>query len=202
MRRLFAAAEGKAYNAAQEQQRSDALVALREANEQLYDSLMDLEMMEVDQFRAALDAFELQYNALHNASKEAINSTFDEMRTLATAWTEEAQDYATQRHDLFVSEAQNDSDELSDELKQVLNDKEGMTNAITGEHESRIGFLDATEDTLGKDETRAYNSIIDGLREGEYRRNRERVNEISKLVHDTNKDMIEELQAALDAEDK
>lgn len=196
-KKLFAASAGRD-TAAADQERLDALAALKEANEQLYDQLMEIELVQVDQFVAALDAFETNYAAMHAASMEAISSTFLSLRDLQTAWVAEAHEIATLRHETFVEENEADKEELADELKAVLNDKEGMLASIESAREARISFLDATEDALAKAETAAYRKVLNDLRDAEHRRNRGRINEISHLVRSTNQEAIDKLDSSMD----
>lgn len=159
---------------------------------------MELELVTVDQFVAALDAFETNYAALHSASMEAISSTFLTLRDLQVAWVAEAHEAAALRHETFVEENEADKDEVADELKAVLNDKEGMLASIESAREARISFLDATEDSLAKAETAAYRKVLNDLRDAEHRRNRGRVNEISHLVRSTNQEAIDKLDRSMD----
>mmetsp|Transcript_5108 Transcript_5108/g.15105 ORF Transcript_5108/g.15105 Transcript_5108/m.15105 type:complete len:547 (-) Transcript_5108:357-1997(-) len=174
---------------------------LRAANDHLYEELMELEMMQVDQFIAALDAFERNYTNMHQATLDRVASTFNETRELASAWHDEAKELAALRHDEFVEHNLNDSDDLSDEVKVVLNDKEGMTNALEQANEARISFLDSIEDAVAKAERAAYDGVVNGLRKGEHNRNRDRINEIAQLVHTVNKKIIDDLDTSIDQDD-
>lgn len=177
------------------------IAKLKSANEELYDYLMEIEFMQVDQMVAALDAFEANYSGMHAASLEAISNTFVALRDLQAAWVHEAHDTANLRHERYVDNGEADKDEVPDDLKVVLNDKEGMGTSIDNAREARIAFLDATEDALAKAETAAYNGVLSALRDGEHNRNRERVHEISNLVRAINQTEIDALDSTMDAED-
>lgn len=200
VKKLFAASAGR-ITPADEQERENRLAALKKANESLYDQLMEIELMQVDQFIAAIDAFEINYMGMHTASLEAISSTFLSLRDMQVAWVAEAHELAALRHDKFVEENEAENDEVSDELKAVLNDKEGMITSIDNAREARISFLDATEDALAKAETAAFHKVINDMREAEHSRNRERVNEISHLVRTINNDVIDELYRSMDGDE-
>ncbi|KAJ1638961.1 hypothetical protein T492DRAFT_857577 [Pavlovales sp. CCMP2436] len=176
-------------------QRDEAISSLREGNEALHEQLLEIEMMQVDQFIAAIDSFEATYTGMHGTSVEAISITFNALRELATGWTAEALEIASERHDWFVAENLSESDDLADELKAVLNDKEGMEGltGIEGAAEARLSFLDATEESVAKAEKAAFNAVLNALREGEHRRNRQRVNEVSHLVHTINQELLDKL---------
>jgi hypothetical protein len=185
----------------QEQERIDAIAELRRANAALYDELLELETMQVDQFINAIDTFEANYTGMHSATLEAITSTFQATRELAAFWIAEAHEVTHERHEWFVAENLNDSDDISDELKAVLNDKDGLVASLDAANEARIGFLDSTEDQLGKAEKAEFTKVITELREGEHRRNRERVNEVSSQVHTINKELIDKLDRSMDADE-
>jgi hypothetical protein len=181
--------------------RVQAIVELKAANEHLYDQLLELEMMQVDQFIAAIDAFEAAYTAMHASTLEQVSATFNAARELAATWVAEAHEVATLKVDEFVAHNLNDSDDVSDELKAALNDKDGLLAALAAANEARISFLDSTEDKLAKAEKRAFNAVISELRDGEHRRNRERINEVSHLVRDIHRELIDELEASLDTDE-
>lgn len=162
---------------------------------------MEIELTQVDQFATALDAFEGAYTAMHAGSMEAASATFLALRELQATWVAEAQEAAAVRVDRFAEENEADSDELPDELKAVLNDKDGLLTSIDNAREARIGFLDATEDALGKAMAAKFNEAVREKRAGEHRRNRERVSEISHLVLAINKEAIGKLDSTASMSD-
>ncbi|KAL3904471.1 MAG: hypothetical protein SGPRY_011272 [Prymnesium sp.] len=63
--------------------------------------------------------------------------------------------------------------------------------AINVAHDSRVSRLDSKEDELRQAEQRTCNNIVQQVHDEEYMRNRTRVIEVYKLVHEVHKKELE-----------
>lgn len=171
------------------------LQSLRQANLVLYEALMDLEVSGSERNAQSISLFEAAYDELSKRSLERIAAFFTRTREL------EAQ-FAEQLH-AAVAELLDDAarhpervDDVAEELKLLLLDKEAVNNGLAAAHEARVSRVDALEDEMRSLEMSRAAALVSAAADAEHARNRMRVNEAWNLVHVIHK---EELDASADA---
>ena len=73
-------------------------------------------------------------------------------------------------------------DSLPEAARLLLQDKEGLVNALQASHDSHTGRIDALEDRLVNQELKTANDLAMANMQSEYRRNRDRVSEIINYI--------------------
>ena len=71
---------------------------------------------------------------------------------------------------------------LTEEQREVLKEKEPLLAAIQASHDMHLSKIDAKEDMMTQQQTRAFNKMIAGDKETAAQRNRSRISEIAALV--------------------
>jgi hypothetical protein len=97
-------------------------------------------------------------------------------------------------HDL-LEKFQNEllGDDVSDEVKSILLDRDMCMNAVAGSHDIHIGKLLEEEEAMRSKETAKFVFLVEGQREEEYNRNRARGMEIENLLNSNYEEMDEML---------
>jgi len=172
------------------------LQMLQKANTALYESLMDLEMAQVECYAESITQFESAYDELSKRTQESTAAFFGRMRELEAAYHERVIGAAGE-----LLEDKGDGgkvDGLSEEAKSLLQDKETLMNALNAQHDAKVSRLDGREDELRSAEERARDGVTQQAKQDEYSRNRTRVVEIWNLVHVIHKDELELSSSALE----
>jgi len=170
-----------------QQLQTQQLQMLQKANTALYETLMDLEMAQVERYAASISSFDLSYDELSKKTQEATTGFFGRLRDLEAAYHERAIAAATE-----MMENKDDKLEgLSEEAKTLLQDKETLMNTLNGAHDAKVSRLDQREDELRNLDQQALTAVTQQARNDEYTRNRTRVVEIWNLVHVIHKNELE-----------
>ena len=160
------------------------------STDSLYDTLMDLEMAQVEAYQSTITAFEANYDGLTKKALETSNVFSNKLRDLENGYHERAGVAAAE---LTEKVAANEGEGLSEEAKMLLQDKETLQNALTGAHDARVAQLDKKEDEIRSNEEKSNTAIVKQVREDEYHRNRNRVVEIWNLVHKIHKEELDRM---------
>lgn len=191
---LTLAADGANEGASQQQ-----VAVLRKANGDqrdpnstgsLYDTLMDLEMAQVEAYQTTISAFEANYDGLTKRAQETLAVFFGKLRDLEAAYHERQGVAAAE---LLERVTANEGEGLSEEAKMMLQDKETLQNALNAAHDARVSRLDQKEDEIRTKEEKLNVAVVQRVREDEYQRNRNRVVEIWNLVHKIHKDELDRM---------
>ena len=166
-----------------------------EGGESLYDTLMDLEMAQVEAYAETIAAFDSSYDHLSKATQETSQAFFSKLRDLETAYHDRV---SAASMELLEKAAGTDGEGMAEEVKMLLSDKETLQNALNGAHDHRVAQLDGTEDALRVEEEKAANAILVRVKDAEYVRNRSRVVEIWNLVHKIHKEELDRMAEAAD----
>jgi hypothetical protein len=168
---------------------------------QLTDSLMECELQVVE----SVDALNLEYvkdqEQLAAQNRELFTGFFTRLVDLENAFFEKQGEKVLQ----LWERAQNDDhyvNALATEAARNLltGDKDAMLTAINGMHDARIARLNAREELFGKQERARFERLVQGTKDREYRRNRNRTQEIWG-VGDAAQSEAEQLMQMLNAEE-
>lgn len=190
---------------------------LREANDELKDKLMELEVELQEQVETVQGVYYKLYKELVDFNGTTFQDFFQKLRVLEQAWSEKLLHSAKELMETFSAAKEADKDKgkkgdgddmsslggiegYDEQLKALLGDKELLLGSITASHENHGMKLDGKEDELLTNEKKEIENIMDGLGRDEHRRSRLRVSEILKVVDEVNTVQIDEAFAAANAE--
>ncbi|KAJ1503426.1 Dynein regulatory complex subunit 3 [Coelomomyces lativittatus] len=139
------------------------------------DSLMSMELILVEQFEDLNKEFERNYTDLCNSIKEQVTSWFVKCRELETENHEKINDAVLAA---FDKQSKSDMEDLDDMLRDLLRDKDGVVNHITGSHEFRISKIDAQEEIFITGISEELEKTISKVQLEELKRDRSRIKEI------------------------
>jgi len=151
----------------------------------------------VERYAESISAFEGCYEELSKRLQEASTTFYNKVRELENAFTLKLESSAAGLTGEEEESRHTDPEErLSEEVKNLLADRETLGNLLTAAHDTRVGMLDAREDGTRAAELKALNEVLGGARADEYNRNRNRVVEVWNLVHVIHKNELEQVVLA------
>ncbi|KAJ3020829.1 Dynein regulatory complex subunit 3 [Thoreauomyces humboldtii] len=181
---------------------------LRDGVQQLSDTLISHEMTLVEQFEEVLKEFERNYTEMSSSINETAASSFARLRELENEFHERLSEAVLAAVDRFIKgdiaagaaaaagEIKKDDkegggvlDQVEDELRDIIGDKDVLVNAINSSHDFRLGKFDHQEDTLVTGVARDLETIIQKTHELEVTRNRDRVCEIIAFLDKSSADI-------------
>ncbi|KAJ3339625.1 Dynein regulatory complex subunit 3 [Gonapodya sp. JEL0774] len=157
----------------------NALSSLKEELDTLSNKLMAAEMTLVEQFEDVIRDFEKAYAELIQAVNEFAQSSYARMRELENEFQEKLNDVVMTAFDRIVK---GDMDDIDDDTRDLLSDKDALANLVNASHDARISKVDHEEDMLSSGHMKDLEMAIQGTHEGEWNRNRMRVCEIVAFV--------------------
>ena len=197
-----------------------AVETLTQANDALYELLMDIELSQVERYAAAIMAFEVAYDGLSKKTSEATQVTgairrnsaqfgaqFSHAASLRSqAFFNSARDMETAYHEEMVAvgtalleklaENEAELDALPEDARLLLQDKDALLGALGAAHDQRISKLDAKEDETRAIEEKNLKAVGKQVHEDEYHRNRTRVTEVYNLCRHIHKRELDEFAGA------
>jgi len=173
---------------------SQQLQMLQKANAALYETLMDLEMAQVERYAESISAFESSLDELSKKTQEATTNFFQKLREIESGYQERMIGAVGE----LLEDKGEKSEGLGEDARAMLQDKEAVMNLITTAHDAKVGLLDQKEDELRSSEEKSLNAIVQQVRGDEYTRNRTRVVEIWNLVHVIHKNELELSTSAME----
>jgi len=160
---------------------------LHKANEALYERLMDLEVSSSERYAESISAFESAYDELTKKTIEQTGIFFGKLRDLEAAYHERLVAGAAE---LLEKVAADQGDNLPEDARSMLSDKDTTMGALNTAHDARVARLDAKEDELRTMENGSNASIIQSTVDAEYHRNRTAVIEVWNLCHVVNRNEL------------
>ncbi|KXS22377.1 outer arm dynein light chain 1 [Gonapodya prolifera JEL478] len=157
----------------------NALSHLKEELDTLSNNLMTAEMTIVEQFEDVIRDFEKAYAELVQSVNETVQSSFARLRDLENEFHEKINDIILTAFDRLIK---SDMEDIDDEIRELLSDKDALANLVNSSHDSRISKLDHDEDTVTSGHARDLEATILGTHEREWNRNRMRVCEIVSFI--------------------
>ncbi|EGF76279.1 hypothetical protein BATDEDRAFT_92813 [Batrachochytrium dendrobatidis JAM81] len=164
----------------------EALKTLREDTHLLFNHLMSAEMIIVEQFEEVLKEFERNYTELCSIINETGQTSFSRLRDLENEHQEKFLEAILVMYERFNK---GDADEVDDEIRDIMSDKDVLMNAINASHDFRLGKLDHQEDELVTGVAKDQDQIIKKTHDDEVRRNRNRICEIIAFLDKTNQEI-------------
>ncbi|KAK3789570.1 hypothetical protein RRG08_016249 [Elysia crispata] len=157
---------------------------LQEYNDQvtaLWDKLMGLELQLVDQLEEIIKDFERNMQDLVSVFLESVQAYLTQARDLENIHNEKMIESATSA---LEKAAKNELDEdVPEELKMLLVDKDTVMNAVTSSHDVHLLKIDNKEDDIVTRINNWLKNMIETIHvEQEIQRNRMRVTEITHLI--------------------
>ncbi|KAJ3000105.1 Dynein regulatory complex subunit 3 [Globomyces sp. JEL0801] len=157
----------------------DAVKELREITQTLSDFLMGAEMVIVEQFEEVIKEFERNYTELCNAINECGQTSLARLREIETEFLEKFSEAIMVMYERFNK---GDIEEIDDEIRDIMSDKDVLINAINSAHDFRLSKLDQQEDSLVTGVAKDQETVIKQKYAAEVKRNRDRVGEIIALL--------------------
>ncbi|KAJ3041156.1 Dynein regulatory complex subunit 3 [Rhizophlyctis rosea] len=155
---------------------TDALLhQLKSSLSQLSDFLLSSELTLVEQFEDVVKEFERNYTELSGGINEYAASSFARLRELENEWHERLSEVVLGAYERV---AKGDVEEVEEEIRELMGDKDALVNAINGSHDFRLGKFDQQEDALISGVSRDLESVVQKTHDAEVQRNRDRVCEI------------------------
>ncbi|MEW5300612.1 MAG: hypothetical protein WDW36_003530 [Sanguina aurantia] len=147
----------------------------------LKDELLDIEMEAVEQLAALLQEFDRNYSEIADTNKGQYNAHFTQVRDLQNMFLNQVSTLAITLYEKYNQE-NSDLDGLPEEARQLLQDKDGLLNALQTSHDAHMAKIDGLEDRLTSTELRRANELTSGNVVWAHKRNRDRITEIINYV--------------------
>jgi len=153
---------------------------LKETVNVLYDELMNLEMLLVEQLNDILEEFAESYQEFVARNTTAIANTFRDLTEHAVWFNESISTLVIRLMEKMSKEEKPFED--SPEAYQLLSDRDTIKAAVTSSNDNHVQKLQTSEDKVREAEEGGAKNLVEGLRQNEYERNRHRVSEINELT--------------------
>lgn len=170
------------------------LQTLHKANDTLFEKLMDLEVSQSERYAESISTFESAYDELTKRTFEVLQVFFAKLRDLETSYHERL---VAAGSELLERVASDHADNIPDEARTLLQDKDTLNGVINAAHDARVARLDAKEDELRTLEDVSNKATIKSAVDAEYHRNRTRIIEIWNLSSQ-NRDELASVASAAD----
>jgi len=164
---------------------------LRKETGSMGELLLDLEVQQVEKTEDLINELENVLTEMKAATLDAQQNWFRGVEAMEDAFFNGMRQLV---HDL-LEKFQNEllGDDVSDEVKSILLDRDMCMNAVAGSHDIHIGKLLEEEEAMRSKETAKFVFLVEGQREEEYNRNRARGMEIENLLNSNYEEMDEML---------
>jgi len=149
--------------------------------------LLDLEVQQVEKTEDLINELENVLTEMKAATLDAQQNWFRGVEAMEDAFFSGMSQLVHDLLDKFQNELL--GDDVSDEVKSVLLDRDMCVNAVSGSHDIHIGKLLEEEESMRMKEVTQFNFLVEGQREGEYKRNRARGMEIENLLNSNYEEM-------------
>ncbi|KAJ3027082.1 UNVERIFIED_CONTAM: Dynein regulatory complex subunit 3 [Siphonaria sp. JEL0065] len=161
----------------------DSIKTLKEDTLKLSDDLMAIEMQVVEQYEDVIKEFERNFTEQCSALNEYGQSSFARMRELENEYQERFSESILMTFERF---SKGDLEEIDDELRDILSDKDALVNTVNGSHDFRLGKFDHQEDLLVSGVGQELETLTKKLHDLEIQRDRDRVCEIFTFIDKCN----------------
>ena len=160
---------------------------LREANDGMKAALMSQEVKLVERIEMVLGEFESRYGDLRSASADLMERYFRAAENAENVYFEAALALVNELLEQFGDDKL--PDEVTDECRGLLADREVLLNSCATSHDTHLSKLLTVEEGLrnrGNSETQA---MVQGYKQAEWQRNRSAIKEVRRL-HVANENTI------------
>jgi len=163
---------------------------LQDANTELNDDLLELELRQMEADDQIISDFERRYGDLVTLFVEAAsNGFFAKVRDLENAFHTRAMTMSTEELEHFAA---GQLEDVTEEAQIFLSDKDIVFASLNASHDSHLGVLDGLEDVIVTKERKMYSTLVSDARSESHSRDRQRITEIATVTARNNKE-IEEL---------
>uniref|UniRef100_A0A7S3F2K4 Uncharacterized protein n=1 Tax=Haptolina ericina TaxID=156174 RepID=A0A7S3F2K4_9EUKA len=149
---------------------------------------MDLEMSQSERYAESISAFEGNFDELSKRTLEVSQTFFGKLRDYEGQYHEKLNNAGLE---VLEKVAASDVESFPEEARTLLGDKDTLLSAISTAHDMRVAKLDAKEDQFRTDEQASLAAAVKQTVADEYMRNRTRILEVWKLVHEVHKKELE-----------
>jgi hypothetical protein len=172
---------------------------LRKETGRMGEILMDLEIQQTEKFDDLINELENTFIEMKAGSIDAQQLWFRTVEAFEDTFSNGMNALVMD----LLEKSQNDllGDDISDEVKNLLLDRDTCLNAVAGSHDIHVGKLLQKEDDMRAREVKMFNGLVDGNREKEYKRNRGRVMEIEHLLNYNYEEMDEKVAEGRELDD-
>ncbi|KAI9094323.1 hypothetical protein DFS34DRAFT_243321 [Phlyctochytrium arcticum] len=176
---------------------ADCFRTLRNESRNLSDTLLSQEMTLVEQFEDVLKEFERNYTEMSSSINETGATSFARLRELENEFHERLSEAVIAAVDRFIKGDLNqdkdkdgmDLPDVEDDLRDIMNDKDALMNAINSSHDFRLGKFDHQEDVLATGVAKDLEKVIQAAHDRELARDRDRVCEIIAFLDRCNSEI-------------
>ena len=116
------------------------LQALHRANDALYEKLMDQEVSQSERYAQSISTFESTHDELTKRTLELLQGYFGKLRDAESAYHERL---VAAGSELLERVASDHADNIPDEARALLQDKDTLMGVINAAHDARVARLDA-----------------------------------------------------------
>lgn len=163
---------------------------LQDANTELNDDLLELELRQMEADDQITSDFERRYGDIVNLFVEAAsNGFFAKVRDMENAFHTKAMSMATEELEHFAA---GQLEDVTEEAQIFLSDKDIVLASLNASHDTHLGIIDGLEDVIVTSERKTYNTLVSDARAESHSRDRKRITEIATVTRRNNKE-IEEL---------
>nr|CAI5846270.1 unnamed protein product [Callosobruchus analis] len=156
---------------------------------EVWKNLMKLEIQLFEQLEEVNSNVEHALTEMINTFIEESQALFSQIRALEVIFSENLGDAGGRAMTQAVI---TDFQDVSPALKNIISDREALTNAIGASHDLHLQVIDNREDTLNSRAKGWLNNFVEALNKGEIERNRQKILEINHFL-DIQREELEDL---------
>ncbi|XP_052127013.1 dynein regulatory complex subunit 3 [Frankliniella occidentalis] len=156
--------------------------------------LMHNELSLTEQMEEVNSMLERDMSDMVNVMLEQALGYFVAMRSLQESFNEQLTE-ASHRYQTVIALDSDDAASISSQLREIMIDKESLSNALANSHEKHLLVIDTREDILMTRIKAWHEEVCENLQKREVARSRARVLEINRFL-DLQRDEFEEMLAS------
>ncbi|XP_016308057.1 dynein regulatory complex subunit 3 [Sinocyclocheilus anshuiensis] len=169
----------------------DHISSCQEQANQLFETLMSLELQLVDQLEDIFKDFERNISDMVGGFIEYVQGIFAQCRDLENQHHEQQLEIALATLEKVVKNEL--EEEIPDDMAMLLVDKDTVTNAVSASHDTHLLKIDNREDELLTRINNWMSGLLKSIHDEEVKRNRKRISEIRNYVSYV-KDELEDMR--------
>ncbi|KAJ1522890.1 hypothetical protein ONE63_002032 [Megalurothrips usitatus] len=173
---------------------SNCISEFEELVQRTWRTLMHYELTLTEQMEEVNSMLERDMSDMVNVMLEQALGYFVAMRSLQESFNEQLSE-AAHRYLTVIALDSDDAASISSQLREIMADKECLSNALANSHEKHLLVIDTREDTLMTRIKAWHEEVCENLQKREVARSRARVLEINCFL-DLKREELEELLAS------
>mmetsp|Transcript_55839 Transcript_55839/g.132503 ORF Transcript_55839/g.132503 Transcript_55839/m.132503 type:complete len:528 (+) Transcript_55839:265-1848(+) len=165
---------------------------LQDANVQLNDDLLELELRQMEADDQIISAFETRFGGLVTLFVEAAqNGFFQKVRDLEGSFHEKALGMTQEELESYAAGSLED---VGEETKIFLSDKDIVLVSLNTSHDAHLAKIDSVEDGMVTGERKSFQSFVQNARDSSAQRDRRRISEVGTITAKNNREIEELIQ--------